>query len=113
MGSRLQMENYSNMAWSTTVILPEGGITFDNMEGPLRLDQLEELLPRETVTVRLRRLEEAIAPLQKLAKDAIVRNCAKTDEEGSWLDIPRTLQTELMVLRKDYKEIERRKVEPC
>merc|ERR1711892_1067160 len=154
--SRLQMENYSNMAWSTTIILPEGGkhvwrflgespnlslyflsllpdpyllarrnsykwtaeyldtreeggITFDNMEGPLRLDGLKELLPRETATVRLRRKEEAIAPLQKLAKDAIVRNCVKTDEEGSWLDIPRTLQAELMVLRKDYKEIERRK----
>jgi len=45
--------------------------------------------------------------------DAIVRNSFTTGEDRSWGDIPRTLQRELLVLSKDYEEIEKRKLDPC
>merc|ERR1711981_422632 len=158
--SRLQMENFSYMAWSTTFIIPQGGkhvwrflgespklslyflsmlpdpyllarknsykwvaeyldtkdqegITFDNTEGPLMLDMLEEQLPLETITIRLRRKGEATPMLHKLAMDAIVRNSTATELGSSMEDIPRTLVEELLLLRKDYEEIEKRKLDPC
>eukprot|EP00092_Neocalanus_flemingeri_P019410 GFUD01021024.1.p1 GENE.GFUD01021024.1~~GFUD01021024.1.p1 ORF type:complete len:207 (+),score=83.92 GFUD01021024.1:125-745(+) len=154
--SRLQMDNFSNMAWSTTIIIPEGGrhvwrflgdspnhspyismlpdpynlarrnsyrwkveyidtqeeetITFDNMDGPLRLETMQELLPGETSQVMLRRKTSAVAPLHKLAKDAVVK---VSPEDICWLDIPRTLQEQLSALSRDYQEMERSRVEPC
>lgn len=51
---------------------------------------------------------QAVPPLQKLAMDTIVRG-----EGDSWGDIPRTLQDKLMLLQKDYMEIQRWKWDPC
>jgi len=158
--SRLHMENFSNMAWSTTIIIPEGGkhvwrflgdsqnlslsflsmlpdpytlarrnsyrwtveyidsqeddnITFDNKEGPLSLQTMNDILPRETTQVMLRRRHCDVAPLRKLAKDAIVKSRKVPADQMSFVNIPKILQEELAVLGKDYQEMERVKVDPC
>ena len=56
---------------------------------------------------------QAVAPLHKLAKDAVVRSRKESSEEICCLNIPRTLQKQLIVLSRDYQEMERSKVEPC
>jgi len=158
--SRLQMENFLNMAWSTTIIIPEGGrhvwrflgdsanvfedflfllpepynlarqnsfewvveyidsqeldtVTFDFLEGPLRLNTMKTLQPQETSEVILRRKDRAVTPLNKLAKDVIIKKVTQSCEHISCMDFPKTLEEEVISLSNDYQEIEKNKQDPC
>ena len=69
-------------------------------EGPLRLETMKTLLPREKSQVKLRRKDKTITPLHKLAKDVIVKKKTLSYEDISSLDFPKTLEEEVISLKK-------------
>jgi len=152
---RLQMRSFSNMAWSTKIIILQGGrhvwrflgdsandledflfflpepynlarensfkwvaeyldsmeeaeVTFNHKDGPLRLDTLELLPPRGKCEVRLRRKDRAVSALNSLTKDAIVAKRKDLSAENiSCLEFPKTLEEEVLSLKKDYADLEK------